>query len=279
MGAMTSKDKGLPFWLSNRLMIALYTLMAACILAQVILATLYGPSSNKASKAAQGEPVDEPFERKRGQADGRWLELHKEYAKEARTTTQRPDVVFFGDSITLGWVNSPVWEQITKRFESVLNFGIGGDRTQHLLWRITNGELDFAHRPRCSVLMIGTNNLDSDLPQLIAKAALKTADIIAKATGTTVLLVGIPPRSKYKDNAIRKKADELNEILASSTPTKNKVKFIPFPDVLTKDGVFTREFTVDFVHLSNNAYQKLAEKIIPEISTCVVHSKPHDRER
>ena len=54
------------------------------------------------------------------------------------------DVLFLGDSITDGWRDekdgAPVWKKY--REPKPANFGISGDRTQHLLWRLQNGELD-----------------------------------------------------------------------------------------------------------------------------------------
>ena len=38
-----------------------------------------------------------------------------------------------------------------------MNLGIGGDRTQHVLWRLDNGNID-GIKPKLAVLMIGTNN-------------------------------------------------------------------------------------------------------------------------
>src|SRR5262249_46197071 len=88
--------------------------------------------------------------------DGPWRELHRRYVERAKKGNS--DLLFLGDSITQGWNEnvSEVW----KRFygpRSAVNFGIGGDRTQHVLWRINHGELD-GIKPKVAVLMIGTNN-------------------------------------------------------------------------------------------------------------------------
>src|SRR5689334_9616611 len=59
------------------------------------------------------------------------------------------DVLFLGDSITDAWggeghgksEGSKIFEEEFVPLKAA-NFGIGGDRTQHVLWRLQNGELD-----------------------------------------------------------------------------------------------------------------------------------------
>ncbi|MEN6302888.1 MAG: GDSL-type esterase/lipase family protein, partial [Armatimonadia bacterium] len=79
---------------------------------------------------------------------------------------KKPDLqlVFLGDSITMMWRSqsgyeggTPVWEQYYAPRKAG-NFGISGDRTEHILWRITEGgDLDGLN-PRVLVLLIGINN-------------------------------------------------------------------------------------------------------------------------
>ncbi len=69
------------------------------------------------------------------------------------------DLVFIGDSITDGWRGSggkKIWDEAFGPLKP-LNLGIGGDRTQHVLWRLQNGELD-GYEAKLAVIMIGTNN-------------------------------------------------------------------------------------------------------------------------
>src|ERR1700744_4346534 len=70
-----------------------------------------------------------------------WLARHEGFVKEAKAGGI--DLLFMGDSITDGWRSrgKNIWEKAYGSCHAA-NFGIGGDRTEHVLWRIENGELD-----------------------------------------------------------------------------------------------------------------------------------------
>jgi len=181
--------KRLPFWLSRRAMWVLYSMIATFVIAQIIV-NVFVASSKKSSTTAGNkvkDSPDKPVERIRGQEDKRWISLHNEYAQESRNA-HSIDVVFFGDSITQHMLNSQAWEEITK-MHKVLNFGVGGDRTQHLLWRMDNGELEFKQAPKAVVIMIGTNNLGVDRPAEIAEGAFKAVDRVRQKYPTTIILL------------------------------------------------------------------------------------------
>ena len=92
--------------------------------------------------------------------DANWVKRHEGFVAQARQGGI--EVLFLGDSITDGWRSKgkAVWEaQYATRHAA--NFGIGGDRTQHVLWRMEHGELD-GIKPKVVVLMIGTNNSGKD---------------------------------------------------------------------------------------------------------------------
>ena len=110
----------------------------------------------------------------------RFFELHEQFL--ARAKAGPVGVLFLGDSITEGWGKAPhIWEHYYGKYQPA-NFGIGGDHTEHVIWRIENGELDGIH-PRLVVLMIGTNN-----------SAVNTAAEIAAADRKIVTLIRQRPR-------------------------------------------------------------------------------------
>ena len=82
-----------------------------------------------------------------------WLQRHNGFVAEAKKGGI--DALFLGDSITDFWRNrgKSVWEARYAPLKAA-NFGISGDRTEHVLWRLQNGEL-LGINPKVTILMIG----------------------------------------------------------------------------------------------------------------------------
>ncbi|MDI1250851.1 MAG: GDSL-type esterase/lipase family protein, partial [Lacunisphaera sp.] len=129
--------------------------------------------------------------------NARFFELHEKFL--ARAKSGPIGLLFLGDSITEGWGKAPhVWEYYFGKYQPA-NFGIGGDQTQHVIWRIENGELD-GISPKVVVLMIGTNNSGAHTGEQIAAANRKIIELIrAKIPGVKVLLLAILPRDARRN--------------------------------------------------------------------------------
>ena len=66
-----------------------------------------------------------------------------------------------GASIIGGLARYPrIWRRHFSGTVRAVNFGVGGDRSQHALWRACNGEISAS--ARCVVVGVGNNNLDDD---------------------------------------------------------------------------------------------------------------------
>src|SRR5439155_26647758 len=101
------------------------------------------------------------------QPDPAWIKRHEGFVAIAKKGGV--EVLFVGDSITAGWDGkgaAPTWKKYFEPLKAE-NFGIGGDRTEHVLWRLQNGELD-GIQPKVVVLMIGTNNTGANSAEDIA---------------------------------------------------------------------------------------------------------------
>jgi lysophospholipase L1-like esterase len=176
------------------------------------------------------------------------------------------DLLFIGDSITERWETSgsKVWEKHYGDLNAA-GFGIGGDRTQHVLWRIENGELDNIS-PKVVVLMIGTNNSNTDEPEpIIAGVTNIVEKIREKLPDTKILLLGIFPRAARRDlpeNIPMQRVTAVNRAIAK-LDDGNTVRFLDLGDKFLRDGKVPPEFMFDGVHLTEKGYEIWAESIDP----------------
>lgn len=176
------------------------------------------------------------------------------------------DVVFFGDSITDGWRGSgkDVWAKSFEPLKSA-NFGIGGDRTQHVLWRIAQGEME-GIKPKVAVVMIGTNNTGGDSAADIAEGITEVVKAIQKKSPETkVLLLAVFPRGAKLPNAQNDKIIEVNKTVAKLDDGKT-IRYLDIGPKFLVDGQIPKEIMPDFLHLSQKGYQIWADAITPTLS-------------
>ena len=201
------------------------------------------------------------YDPKTGKPSTGFLASHDKYvatAKEGKT-----QLLFLGDSITAGWATrgKEVWAKSFTQWEPA-NFGIGGDRTQHVLWRIENGELD-GIKPKVAVLMIGTNNVSTDPAEGIAKAVTKIVETIrAKTPETKILLLAVFPRGELASpNPARDKIAEVNATIAKLEDDQH----VFFMDIggkfLQPDGTLPKDIMPDSLHPNDAGYQIWADAI------------------
>lgn len=202
-------------------------------------------------------------------AEGWWTQRHEEKLAQAKDQKEQIGIVFLGDSITQGWEGGPAkpsWDRFYGPRKPI-NLGFSGDRTQHVLWRLDNGEVD-GLRPKAAVLMIGTNNVGGDTPEAIAdgiKAVV--AKIQAKLPETKVLLLAVFPRGEKPDDPARAKVQKVNELVKPLHDGKKVVYLDIGPKFVQEDGTISKEIMPDFLHLSGKGYRIWAEAIEPTLWT------------
>jgi lysophospholipase L1-like esterase len=217
------------------------------------------PSPAKVNLAAIPQP--------RFQVD--WLVHHQQQV--ILTATRRPPVYFLGDSITAGWggpgAATPFrWGeflfQSLFRPAGAVNFGIPGDCTQHVLWRVQNGLFLF-HQPKVVVLMIGTNNLLlGNTPEEVAQGiAFIVRSIQVLSPGTRVLLLGVLP-AEVAGLATRHKAAVVNRLVAGLHDGQSVVFLNMARLFLSPNGRVNRALLYDGVHPSFLGYYVWAQVIV-----------------
>ncbi|XP_072166224.1 platelet-activating factor acetylhydrolase IB subunit alpha2-like [Diadema setosum] len=191
------------------------------------------------------------------QGDGRWMSLHEYHV--SLTREREPDVLFVGDSLIQQLGQSEVWQEMFVGFHS-LNFGIGGDCTHHLLWRLENGELENIE-PKVIVLMVGTNNHGHTAEEVTKGIEAVAQLIVTKQPQAHVIVLGIPPRGQ-KPNKLREKMVAINDALRVSLPKLGRVEFLDSTkEFVHSDGLIDPSDMYDFLHLTNKGYRKLCEPL------------------
>lgn len=189
----------------------------------------------------------------------------QEVLKRAKDAPGNYDIAFIGDSITQGWERSgkSVWDEHFGP-RRCINFGVGGDRTQHVLWRFEQGQLD-GIKPKFVVLMIGTNNSnkeDNTESDILEGVATIVKQIRHRLPETKILLFGIFPRGQTF-SAQRGKILQVNQALQRQADGKNVIYLDIGSQLIEKDGSISKEIMPDYLHLSQQAYDTWA-KVIDE---------------
>jgi lysophospholipase L1-like esterase len=202
--------------------------------------------------------------------DPNWVKRHKGFVAEAQKGGI--DILFMGDSITDFWRNrgSNVWNQYYAPRHAA-NFGISADRTEHVLWRLDNGELD-GIKPKVVVLMIGTNNTGKErngvprnnTPHVIEGVQAVVNDLRAKLPDSKILLLGIFPRGTL-DDPQRAQVAVINTVIAKLDDGK-MVRFLDIgPKFLEADGTLSTDIMPDLLHPSERGYQIWADAMNPTL--------------
>ncbi len=146
-----------------------------------------------------------------------------------------------------------------------MNLGIGGDRTQHVIWRLDNGNLA-GISPKVAVIMIGTNNSGSNTPEQIAEGvAVIVKQLRTKLPETKVLLLAVFPRGTDKNDKRRQVNEKTNAIFMKLADGKHVHYLDIGPKFLQDDSTLTREIMPDLLHLSEKGYTIWAESIEPAL--------------
>ena len=242
------------------------------------------PAAPAAPASAPAKPQDPTVPAIKYDKDGTtpnasFMKNHEKFVEQAKKGGI--DVLFLGDSITAGWAGNgkDVWKERYEKLNAA-NFGIGGDRTQHVLWRIENGELDGAIKPKVIVLMIGTNNTGSDDAERIAEGVTKIVKTAQAKTGAKILLLGVFPRGITEKQAEeskdpkkianakqtpmqREKITRINEIISKLDDGKT-VRYLDIKDkFLAPDDTLSPDIMPDYLHLTKPGYVLWADAIDP----------------
>lgn len=221
-------------------------------------------------------PDEHPWEPHPRAADGpgnvaqEWLAQHESFLKLSRE--DHLDLLLLGDSITEGWDSAPdVWNAHFAG-HPVANFGISGDTTQNLLWRITEGGELSGLSPKAVVLLVGTNNLDlrNDSAEDIALGIGAIVRVLRQnLPDSKVLILGIFPRGATRDASLRQRIIQTNHAIARLADS-NAIYFLDIGTrFVSENGDLPAEVMPDAVHLSPKGYAIWADAMQPVLEALI----------
>ena len=223
----------------------------------LIAASLYGYAPLAEAQAPlrcgpfmQGE-LSPPTPRQNGHARARFEQIN------TAAKTQPHRVLFLGDSLTEGF-DHEVWEQHMAP-RGVLNAGIGGDRTDHLRWRLEHGNLD-GPPPQAVVLLIGTNDLGYERPTEVAAEGVRATllQLRRRMPGAEILLLGLLPREDIPRIVERHEIAAVNRMIESCADG-GAIRYADLGRfLLGPDGRLLPQISPDRLHFNTQGYARLA---------------------
>lgn len=187
-----------------------------------------------------------------------WLDRHRQFLESTSRLGDQIKIVFLGSSLVENWGNEgrPVWEANYPQLGAI-NYGIGGDKTENVLWRIQEGELDGLN-PKLVVLYIGSNNVpvvpsNDDVVRGVNTVVTKLHE---KLPNTNILLVATFPRADQSDvpnilRRIRAIDDKLQVLVSGDAQRKSHyIDLFYFLAPPSLDRIYQELYVSDKLHLN-----------------------------
>ncbi|GHV91877.1 hypothetical protein AGMMS50268_23800 [Spirochaetia bacterium] len=194
--------------------------------------------------------------------DSWWVERH---TNRINNVINNQKMILIGDSITHYWEGTEAWDILNTKYNNkITNLGFGADQTQHVIWRLINGEFPVGINPEYVVLMIGTNVSSGDQPASVAAGIGEIIKIINSASPSTkIILLSIFPRGTDNNNARRIFNNSVNNIIKTYNGHLNVMYYDIGQYYMDKNGILTNElYDADLLHLSSLGYILWKNKII-----------------
>jgi N-acetylglucosamine-6-sulfatase/beta-glucosidase len=175
------------------------------------------------------------------------------------------DLLFVGDSITGGWTKD-IWQKNFAQYNPA-NFGIGGDHTGNLLWRLQHGDKGKL-KPKAIVLLIGVNNFGhlNETPQQVFEGIKAVVKKLRKNYPKAKILVnGVFPFEESANSPKRAAVKEVNALVEKLDDHKHVFVKDYGSLFLQPDGTISKEVMGDFLHPTYKGYQIWVDAMLPDI--------------
>lgn len=212
------------------------------------------------SQAAWGNTATTPVSKD----SPKWLQRHEEINRDVGKGDV--NLLWIGDSIVENWKDRgrSTWDKYYAH-RGAANLGIGGDRTEHLLWRMDHGNIDGVS-PKLAIVMMGQNNGGTNTAEEIAEGVTAiVTKLRTKLPETRILLLGIFFRGEHP-NEEQKRLTQVNETISHLADGKSVFYMNINSIFLLPDGSIPATLMPDFEHPSAEGHKLWAETIEPKVS-------------
>lgn len=218
---------------------------------------------SRAEQAQQTKP-NRAVTPESGMKNAKWRAKHE--AINERVKQGNVDVIFVGDSHSGGWKGQgkELWKKYYEP-RNAANLGVGGDQTQHVLWRLDNGNID-GISPKLAIVEIGANNIHfKQTPEQVTAGIKAIVDKLReKFPNAKILILGLFPRGPKADDPFRALHAETNKLAARLADDKMVFFLDITPKFLNPDGTFRDGMlNDDNLHFSSMGYKVWAESMEP----------------
>lgn len=170
---------------------------------------------------------------------------------------------------------SQIWRELFSPLHA-LNFGIGGDTTGHVLWRLKNGELENI-KPKVIVVWVGTNNHENTAEEVAGGIEAIVQLINTRQPQAKIIVLGLLPRGE-KPNPLRQKNAKVNQLLKVSLPKLANVQLLDTDGgFVHSDGAISCHDMFDFLHLTGGGYAKIC-KPLHELIMQLLEETPEEKQ-
>ncbi|WP_455563377.1 GDSL-type esterase/lipase family protein [Akkermansia massiliensis] len=195
----------------------------------------------------------------------------QQYEQQVEQVKNNPcGVLFLGDSITDYWKREgkQIWEKTFSPYHPC-NFGISGDQTTNLIYRITDSGIPARTEPKLCIVMIGTYNTGqfkgAEAPVKTARGILGAADRLQVGfPDTHVIILGIFPRGTGPQDKLRQHNDKINAVLAQCKLPRTTYVNIN-KRFLDSSGKLLPGISRDNLHFTEKGYAIWADAVLPYI--------------
>jgi len=250
----------------------LHTLTAFFVLALGFAAsaqTSLGVDSSTPGTSVGSAPAAEPSSTTKAD-NTRYLsnpDLLTECASRVSAFSDKPcDIIFIGDTLTAQWAGAgkAIWDKAYAP-RNALDFGVSGDKTQNVLWRLNNMDVQ-SLKPKVAVIMVGTENTDNSAHEIADGIKEVLTNTEGTFPGVKIILVSLPPNDRDNDKTMQVNSLIKGHADDESVYFLNLASLMPSETTALPNGTSQTSWkglAQDQLHLDASGYQIWADAMEP----------------